>query len=213
MMGKASASCLAMIGSLISSGSKPRTRETRSRTSCAQRSMSRARSNSMVMLLTCSRLWLVRVLMPSMLLISSSSRSLTSVSTTAALAPGYTVVTLTIGGSMSGNSRTGRRDRPMTPKRMSARLIIVARMGRWMLILGRTISGRFQIRRRRLRRRKCHFRSRPDLLHARDDNFFPGLQAAYNFYLAGEAQPELDGPELDGVAHVHGEDDGPVAVQ
>src|SRR6266511_2818755 len=154
--------------------------------------MARERSNSMVMLLTCSRLWLVRVLMPSMLLISSSSRSLTSVSTTAALSPGYTVVTLTSGGSMSGNSRTGRRDRPMTPKRMSARLIIVARMGRWMLILGRTISGRFQIRRRRLRRRKCHFRSRPDLLHALDDNFFPGLQAAYLFYLAGGLLPGLE---------------------
>ena len=88
MTGEASASCLATMGSSIVSGSRPRTRATRSRTSCAHWSMSRARSNSMVMLLTCSRLWLVSVRMPSMLLISSSSRSVTSVSTTLAFAPG-----------------------------------------------------------------------------------------------------------------------------
>ena len=88
MTASASASCLATMGSLMVSGSLPRTRETRSRTSCAAKSTSRERSNSMVMVLTSSRLWLVSVLMPSMLLISSSSRSVTSVSTTAAFAPG-----------------------------------------------------------------------------------------------------------------------------
>ena len=72
--------------------------------------------------------------MPSMLLISSSRRSVISVSTTDALAPGYTVVTLTTGGSMSGSSRTGRRCKPITPKSTMARLIIVASTGRRMLI-------------------------------------------------------------------------------
>ena len=86
--GCASESALATIGSRMSNGRAPRTRETRSRTSCAATSMSRERSNSMLMPLTPSRLCEVRVLMPSMLLMASSSRSVTSVSTTCALAPG-----------------------------------------------------------------------------------------------------------------------------
>jgi len=72
----------------MASGSLPRTREARSHTPCAAWSMSRARVNSMTMVLTCSRLKLESVLMPSMLLISRSSRSVTSVSTRLAFAPG-----------------------------------------------------------------------------------------------------------------------------
>ena len=92
------------------------------------------------MLLTPSRLSLRKVLMPSMLLMASSSRSVTSVSTTWALAPGKTVVTETIGGSMSGNSRTGRRDSPINPKSTSTKFIIQARMGRWIEMRGRIIE-------------------------------------------------------------------------
>ena len=53
----------------------------------------------MVTLLTPSRLSERSVLMPSMLLMASSRRSETSVSTTCALAPGYTVNTDTTGGN------------------------------------------------------------------------------------------------------------------
>ncbi len=74
-----------------------------------------------------------------MLLISSSRRSETSVSTTDAFAPGYTVVTETMGGSMSGNSRTGSRVRPITPKRIRARLIMEVSTGRLMLMVGRNM--------------------------------------------------------------------------
>jgi hypothetical protein len=87
-IGRASASCLLTIGSRMSSGRAPRTLATRSRTSCAATSIGRDRLNSMVMLLTCSRLSLVSVLIPSTVLITSSSRSVTSVSTTPAAAPG-----------------------------------------------------------------------------------------------------------------------------
>ena len=50
------------------------------------------------------------------------------------------VVTLTTGGSMSGSSRTGRRDRPMRPNSTSDRFSIVARIGRWMEIFERTMG-------------------------------------------------------------------------
>src|SRR6188768_3433824 len=45
-----------------------------------------------------------------------------------------------MGGSMSGNSRTGSRDRLTTPKRMMARLIIQVRTGRRMLISERIMG-------------------------------------------------------------------------
>ena len=80
--------------------------------------------------------------MPWMLLIASSKRSVISVSTTRAFAPGKTVVTLTTGGSMAGSSRTGSRDRPISPKRISARFIIVARTGRWMEARERNMEGK-----------------------------------------------------------------------
>ena len=84
----ASASCLATMGSLMSSGSLSRTRLMRSRTSWAPISTSRFKSNSTVMLLTCSRDSLRRILMPGILLISCSIGSVTSASTSSAFAPG-----------------------------------------------------------------------------------------------------------------------------
>ena len=84
----ASASCLATMGSLMSSGSLSRTRLMRSRTSWAPISTSRLSSNSTVILLTCSRDSLRRILIPGILLISCSMGSVTSASTSSALAPG-----------------------------------------------------------------------------------------------------------------------------
>ncbi len=107
MIAFASRSTLLTTGSSASSGSWPRTRAILSRTSCAAVSMSRSRSNSTVMRLTFSLDSDVSVLMPSMVLISSSRTSVTSFSTTSGSAPGSVVATLTIGKSMSGSSRTG----------------------------------------------------------------------------------------------------------
>ncbi len=41
---------------------------------------------------------------------------------------------------MSGNSRTGKRLRLMAPNKTSARLIMVANTGRWILISGSFID-------------------------------------------------------------------------
>ncbi len=130
MIGRASASCLAMIGGSTSSGNRPRTREILSRTSWAATSTSRRSSNSIVMALTSSRLVEARVRIPSIVFSSSSRTSVTSVSTTSGLAPGYTVTTDTTGGSTSGNSRTGRREYPITPNTINASVSIVAITGR-----------------------------------------------------------------------------------
>ena len=81
------------------------------------------------MLLTCSALELVRVLSPWIVLNSSSSMSVTADSMTRGLAPRRTVVTDTMGGSTSGNSRTESRKYPITPKRIRAALIMVVSTG------------------------------------------------------------------------------------
>ena len=67
--GRASESCLRTSGGRTSSGSERFTRETRSRTSLAAESMSRSRSNSMLMNEPPSRLDERMDLMPSMPLI------------------------------------------------------------------------------------------------------------------------------------------------
>ena len=107
--GCASADCFAITGSSTSTGRRPRTRDTLSRTSCAATSTGRSSVNSSVMLLVCSADWLLSVRIPWIVDSSSSSTSVTAVSTTWALAPGRTVVTEMTGGSMSGSSRTDSR--------------------------------------------------------------------------------------------------------
>jgi len=77
MMACASASILATTGSLVSPGSWPRTRATRSRTSLAAESTSRSSRNSTVIWLTSSRLTDLMVRMPSMPASESSSGWLT----------------------------------------------------------------------------------------------------------------------------------------
>jgi hypothetical protein len=84
----ASASTLAMIGSWISSGSRPRTRLTRSRTSLAATSWSRSRRKRTVMRLDSARLVDSSTSMPSMPAIEPSSTCVTWLSTMAAEAPG-----------------------------------------------------------------------------------------------------------------------------
>ena len=106
MIGRASASCLFTTGSSISWGSRPRTRETISRTSWAASSIGRSRLNSRLMLEDCSELLLVMVRRPSSEASCSSSTSVTADSMTAGLAPRSVTDTETIGGSTSGNSRT-----------------------------------------------------------------------------------------------------------
>src|SRR5262245_60626617 len=84
------------------------------------------------MLLIPSWLELVRVRSPSTVLSSSSRMSVTADSTTWGLAPGRTVLTETIGGSTSGNSRTDNWKYPSTPKSTRARLSMLASTGRRM---------------------------------------------------------------------------------
>src|SRR5512146_3487333 len=84
------------------------------------------------MLLTPSWLELLRVRRPWPVLSSSSRISVTADSTTGALAPGNPVDTDTMGGSTSGYSRTARREYPITPKRTSAALTMLANTGRRM---------------------------------------------------------------------------------
>src|ERR1051325_5124217 len=56
--------------------------------------------------------------------------SVTADSTTCGLAPGSAVLTETMGGSTSGNSRTASWVYPMAPKSTSARLSMLASTGR-----------------------------------------------------------------------------------
>ena len=104
----ASASRLATTGSSISSGSSLRARATRSRTSlaAARRRRGRARTRR-VICETCSRLSEVTCFTPSMPFTWSSRTSVTEVSTTSGAAPGKTVVTDTIGGSIVGQLAVG----------------------------------------------------------------------------------------------------------
>ena len=82
MNGCASASCLAITGSRMSWGRRPRTRDTLSRTSCAATSTWRSRVNSRVMRLNSSWDTLVSVRRPWIVESSSSRMSVTAVSTT-----------------------------------------------------------------------------------------------------------------------------------
>src|SRR5688572_25868240 len=128
-----------MIGSSTSSGSWPRTRDTRSRTSLAAASVARSGTNSTVICETSSRLTDLMVRTPSMPAMLSSSGCVTWDSITCGLAPLYTVRTETTGVSIFGYSRTVRRRNEMAPTRTMSRLITVERTGRLMESSGRNI--------------------------------------------------------------------------
>src|ERR1041385_1763760 len=119
-----------------------------------------------------------------------------------------------MGGSMSGSSRTGRRERPMTPKRMIARLIMLASTGRWMLMRGRVMAlPAFLVLRSGFGWREFHGRTRPDFLDAFDDDFFPRFQAAHDFHLAGLPQTQLDRLELSHAVRADRENHRAVSVE
>src|SRR5262245_23427728 len=207
MMACASASTLAMIGSSTSSGSCPRTRDTRSRTSLAAASVSRSGTNSIVICDTSSRLSDLMLLTPSIPEMLSSSGCLTWLSMTCGLAPLYTVRTETTGVSIFGYSRTVRRRNEMTPIRMMSRLITVASTGRRIDSSGRNIQALSGGRSRRgsilllafggrLRRRLLgqhgdrHAVAQAQLAVEHDG--VAGREPAADFDLAGATQPKLD---------------------
>ena len=115
MVGVASASTLAMMGSSTASGSRPRTRETRSRTSAAALSGSFSSLKRTVIWLCSAREIEVMMSTPSMPAIESSSGLVTCDSITSDEAPIKRVLTLTTGSSMRGYSRNDRRSNETRP--------------------------------------------------------------------------------------------------
>src|SRR2546427_6063307 len=101
------------------------------------------------MLLNSSWELLVSVRNPWMVDSSSSRMSVTAVSTTCAFAPGSTVETEMIGGSMSGSSRTERRGVAVTPENTPAAERIVAEAGRRNAGLGELLGGKISRERER----------------------------------------------------------------
>src|SRR5687768_12284933 len=99
---------------------------------------------------------------------------------------------------MSGNSRTGRRCKPISPNKTSARLIIEASTGRWMVILGRIGDSRsqvcavgllaVQVRLRSLGWREFHLRAGPQLLRPFDNDKFSAAKPSSNFNFAARTQ-------------------------
>src|SRR5690625_404216 len=130
MMTCSSASALRTSGGSASAGRRRSTLATRSRTSLAAASMSRLRSNSMVIWERAARLLELMAVMPAMPATLSSSSWVTRAATTAAEAPMYSVRTDTMGGSMSGYSRRVRRSKATLPKTTSSRLMTMAKTGR-----------------------------------------------------------------------------------
>src|SRR5262245_19404611 len=207
MMACASASTLAMIGSSTSSGSCPRTRDTRSRTSLAAASVSRSGTNSIVICDTSSRLSDLMLLTPSIPEMLSSSGCVTWLSMTCGLAPLYTVRTETTGVSIFGYSRKVRRRNEMRPIRMMSRLINVASTGRRMDSSARNMQAlrgdrsrcgsvlllavRGRLWRRPLRQHDDRHAVAQAQLPVEHDGL-AGRQAAADLDLARAAQAELD---------------------
>src|SRR4051812_8912468 len=110
-----------------------------------------------------------------------------------------------MGGSISGSSRTGRRLRPITPKRISARFIIVARTGRLMLALERNMEELVEVRLGHFRRSSLDRNAWTELLPSFDHDLVPGTKSRKHLRLAGQAQSDLDGTHLGGVLVVNNE--------
>ncbi len=109
MTGNASASTFAITGSSTASGRRPRTRETRSRTSAAASSGLRASLKRTEIWLCSAREIDVSTSTPSMPAMESSSGFVTCDSMTSDDAPISLVFTVTTGSSMRGYSRTASR--------------------------------------------------------------------------------------------------------
>src|SRR5574343_148137 len=139
--GKASASTLAMTGSSIACGRRLRTREVRSRTSAAAVSASFSRRNLTVICDCSARLMEVITSTASMPEIESSSGLVTWVSITSAEAPGYFTLTVTVGSSILGYSRTDRRSKLTAPTSRISKDMTTASTGRRMETSASCISA------------------------------------------------------------------------
>src|SRR5574343_585196 len=139
--GKASASTLAMTGSSIACGRRLRTREVRSRTSAAAVSASFSRRNLTVICDCSARLMEVITSTASMPAIESSSGLVTWVSITSAEAPGYFTLTVTVGSSILGYSRTDRRSKLTAPTSRISSDMTTASTGRRMETSASCISA------------------------------------------------------------------------
>src|SRR5688572_5665447 len=218
-MTSASDSTFSICGGSASSGIRPSTRLTASRTSLAAASMSRDSENSIVTDATPLRLRDSTVSMPSMPATASSSTCVIRVSTTAADAPGYATCTDTIGGSMFGSSRSVSRVNAMMPTTTSSRLITVAKTGRRIDRSERLIASARRGRRRgvgrlrpaglrRLRRDLGDPRAVAQLHRTVDDDAFAGGETLQDLDFAGAARTEFDAALLDGAVGLHDEDVG-----
>ena len=139
--GKASASTLAITGSSMLCGKRPRTRLTLSRTSAAAASGSRSSLKRTVIWLDSWRLTEVIMSTPSMPASESSSGLVIWASTTSLDAPASRVLTLTLGSSMRGYSRTLRPRNETQPTSKISSESTVANTGRRMAVWGNCISG------------------------------------------------------------------------
>ena len=105
-------------------------RDILSRTSLVAASISRSNSNSIEIFERPTRLFELIDLTPSIPLIRSSKICVILLSTIAAEAPGYVVLILTTGGSISGYSRSGKVKKATIPNVIKSKFITVAKTGR-----------------------------------------------------------------------------------
>src|SRR5687768_15682194 len=187
MIDWASASTLAITGSSISSGSRPRTRATRSRTSLAATSGSAPRRKRTVMRLCSGSLDEVSVSMPSMPAIEPSSTCVTWLSMISALAPRYSVRTETIGSSMFGYSRTVRREYDTRPTSTMSRLVTIENTRRRMKKSKKFTSDP--------RAQDADRRAVADLLVPGGDHHVLAGEALAHLHLPGPALAELHAGE------------------
>ena len=136
MTGVASASTLAITGSSISCGRRWRTRLTLSRTSAAAESGSRSSLNLTVIWLCSWRLMELMTSTPSIPATESSMILVICDSTTSLEAPASRVVTVTLGSSILGYSRTDRPLNDTQPTSTMSSDSTVANTGRRMDISG-----------------------------------------------------------------------------
>src|SRR5215469_5067416 len=112
-------------------------------------------------------------------------------STAAAEAPGYVVLTVTCGGTMSGNCATGSAPSAITPAITMTIAMTIASRGRWMkteeIIV---VPPRSTSRRRCELRRDCDARS--DALLSLDDDALTRL-----YPVVDDGEPVADGADTD----------------
>src|SRR6476661_552827 len=154
--GNASASTFAITGSSMACGSLLRTREVRSRTSAAAASASFSSRNRTWIWVCSGRLMEVMTSTASMPAIESSRGLVTWDSITSEEAPAYRTLTVTMGSSIFGYSRTARRVKLTAPTSSTSSDSTVANTGRRMAISGSCIAMLPSLFRRALRPRTAN---------------------------------------------------------